>query len=295
MILRKLLGVAGGLVLIGALAGAPGAEEMDAVLQRFDTLVRKNLDNAEVMPSAEIDATMSALAGKPLGERVAAWARRQLELGRVRYVFGRAPGGYVTEGRLCQDFATDCVLFMFRTTELARSTTAEEAVQFAFGTRFYGATIDRVVSPDGRVDYDDASHHQFAEDLLTSGVWGEDVTAQCGSALRDAVGSSRVPADTLHYLPKDGIDYTRLQSGDIVWFVGDESRPGAMESRIQGTLIHHLGILVRNRDEVSLVHPAAVPLPEVYERTGLVEVPLRTYLARVDRFKGIVVTRLVDL
>lgn len=263
-------------------------------LELFERMVEYNLDNPAVLPSAAIDAFMAGIADRPLGERIGAWARFWLTQGDIAYVYGRAPGGYVTQGRLAQDFATDCVLFMYRTTELARSGTATEAAQFAFGTRFYGAITEQVVRPDGRVTYDDPSHLEYAEDMAKSGIWGADVTDDCGESVADAVGSSRTPPDTLRYVPRDKIDYSALREGDLVWFVGDETRPGAIEQRMQGTLLHHLGILVRDGEEVSLIHPAAVPLSGVYDRTGVVRVPLRTYLQRVDRFKGIVVTRLVD-
>jgi hypothetical protein len=130
--------------------------------------------------------------------------------------------------------------------------------------------------------------------MIQSGIWGEDVTAACGSAALDAIGSSRVPPDTLHYLPTAGIDFGKLNSGDIVWFIGDENEPGAVEKRREGTLIHHIGILFREGDQVTLIHPASRPIQGIYEKTGLVSLPLTTYLQHVGRFKGIVVTRLKE-
>ena len=141
-----------------------------------------------------LDSVAAGFASRTLGERTAAWARWFLDLGTVRYAYGRGPGGYVTEGRLCQDYATDCVLFMCRVTELARSGSAREAVQFAFGTRFYGASVAGAMLEDGRVNYDDPAHLEYSEEMIRSGIWGADVTAECGAALRDTVGSSRVAA-----------------------------------------------------------------------------------------------------
>jgi hypothetical protein len=51
---------------------------------------------------------------------------------------------------------------MNRTTELARSASAREAVQFAFGTRFYGASVEHAVREDGRVDFDDPAHLEYS-------------------------------------------------------------------------------------------------------------------------------------
>jgi hypothetical protein len=76
--------------------------------------------------------------------------------------------------------------------------------------------------------------------------------------------------------------------------VGDENEPGAAAKRQTGTMIHHLGLLARNGDEVMLIHPASRPLPGIYDRTGLVQLQLRAYLQRVGRFKGVVVTRLQE-
>jgi hypothetical protein len=286
--------IAIGLALSAMIAPASRADDSEALLARFETMVRFNLDNPHVVPSARLDSLATAWAPLALGDRVAKWARWFLARGDVRYVYGRSPDGYVTEGRLCQDFATDCILFMYRTTELARSASAREAVQFAFGTRFYGASVERAVRPDGQVDYDDPAHLEYSEEMIRSGIWGADVTADCGAALRDSIGSSHAPPDTVRFLPTGGIDYAKLRSGDIVWFVGDESAPGATEQRHEGTMIHHLGILARDGDRVMLVHPAMRPLPGVYDRTGLVEVPLATYLSRVSRFKGILVSRLQE-
>jgi hypothetical protein len=285
-----------GLALLGLLMIAPSShsENNDALMARFEKMVQRNLDNPEVVPSHVLDSLATAYQVLPLGDRVAAWARWFERQGKVSYLYGRNPGGYVSEGLLCNDFKTDCVLFMCRTTELARSGSAREAVQFAFGTRFYGASVGKVVSDDGRVDYDDPVHLEYSEDMIKSGIWGADVTTECGSALRDSLGSSRVPPDTLRYLPAAKIDFSKLHSGDIVWFVGSEEEPGAAEKRKEGTMIHHVGIVARNGDEVMLVHPASRPLEGSYDHTGLVQLPLKTYLGRVSRFKGIVVTRLKE-
>lgn len=282
------------LLLAVMIAPASRGDETDALLQRFEAMVLYNLDNPQVVPSAVLDSLAGAWQTRPLGERTAAWARWFLEQGRTIYRYGRDPGGYVEAGRICQDFETDCVLFMYRVTELARSANAREAVQFAFGTRFYGASVAGAILDDGRVNYDDPAHLEYSEEMIQSGIWGADVSAECGRTELDASGSVKVPPDTLRYLPAGGIDEARLRDGDIVWFIGDDAAPGAAEARASGTMVHHLGILERDGGTVNLIHPAARPLSGVYERTGVVRVPLQTYLQRVGRFKGIVVTRLPE-
>lgn len=277
-----------GTLCLTMIAPASGKDDADALLQRFQKMVRYNLDNDHVVPSAKIEEVMKKQASLSLGDRIAAWAAWFNELGKVEYLYGRDPGGYVTEGRICQDYAMDCVLFMYRVTELARSTSAEEAVQFAFGTRFYGASIEAVVSDDGRVNYNDSSHFEYSEEMIQSGIWGKNVTAECGHGLLEAWAGAGKP---LQYVPADSIDYQALQSGDIVWFVGGEA-PGPTEST--NTVVHHIGIIDRRGGSVDLLHAAVKPLPGFYDRAGAARVPLRDYLQRVDRFKGIAVTRLVE-
>lgn len=272
---------------------ARGQDPADQLLERFQVMVERNLDNERTLASAEIDAAMNDLARLPLGERIAAWADWLRRHGPVEYRFGRAPGGYVEEGRLVDDTATDCMLFMYRATELARSTTAEEAVQFAFGTRFYGAALESVVTPEGKVDYDDPSHLDYSEDMIASGIWGENVTARCGPRL-ETIRTSR--GKTVEFIPSAELNLSSVQSGDIVWFVGEERSSQSGASDEGGTVVHHVGIVdARDPDgEPDLVHAAVKPLPGFYEEAGLVRVSLATYLDRIDRFRGVMVTRLAE-
>lgn len=289
-------GAAGALALALLLtAGTVLGEEPvnDAILERFEAMVRYNLDNPHVLASRVIDSLMVQLEGKPVGERIAFWAEVFLRDGRARYLFGLEEGGYVSEGRLCDDFRTDCVLFLYRTTELGRSTSAREAVQFAFGTRFYGASVEEAIEPDGRVRYDHAAHLDHSEDILRSGIWGRDVTATVGPLESDP-GNARFPADTLKFVRTDRINSRALQSGDLIFFLLDEKQAKGAEYRAQGTLIHHIGIAVRSGDQVDLIHAARAPLAGIYEGQKIERVPLRTYLEKVDSFKGILVSRIEE-
>jgi hypothetical protein len=276
-------------------AGAVLGEEPvgDAILERFESMVRYNLDNPHVLPSRAIDSLMVQIEGKPVGERIAFWAETFHRDGRARYLFGLEEGGYVREGRLCDDFRTDCVLFLYRTTELGRSTSAREAVQFAFGTRFYGASVEEAIDPDGRVRYDHAAHLDHSEDIVRSGIWGRDVTSSIGPVESDP-GNDRFPADTLKFVPVDRIDYGALADGDLIFFLLDEKQPKGAEYRAQGTLIHHIGIAVRSGDQVDLIHAARAPLTGIYEGQKIERIPLKAYLQRVDSFKGILVSRVEE-
>ena len=261
-------------------------QEADPLLERFDKMVRMNLDQPYVVDSGRLDAAMGLFADLPLGERIASWANWFRELGRSRYVFGLDAQGYVAQGRLCQDFATDCILFLYRVTELARSTTAEEAVQFAFGTRFYGASVERAVAADGKVDYEDPAHLEYSEDMITSGIWGQDVTTSLGTNLEKS--------GDVTFIPTKDIPYRELKSGDMIWFVGDAKRPPDSVDDGRETRIHHVGFIDARQGSVDLIHAAMKPLPGIYEEAGVVRVALKTYLERVDRFEGIVVTRLEE-
>ena len=273
--------------LLGVSMIAPvRGQEVDPLLERFDRMVRRNLDQPYVVDSGRLDAAMGLFADLPLGERIASWANWFRELGRSEYVFGLDPDGYVAQGRLCQDFATDCILFLYRVTELARSTTAEEAVQFAFGTRFYGASVERAVSADGRVDYRDPAHLEYSEDMIASGIWGQDVTATLGAKLRKS--------GDINYIATADIPYRELRTGDIVWFVGEAKTPPEGVDDGRETRLHHVGFVDARQGSVDLIHAAMKPLPGIYDHAGVARVALRTYLERVDRFDGILVTRLQE-
>src|SRR5262249_4307199 len=157
------------------------------------------LDNPHTLASSEIDSLMDSVEGRSIGERIAFWAETFYKDGRATYVYGRDPDGYVTGGRLVDDFRTDCVLFLYRATELGRSSSAREAVQFAFGTRFYGAQVNEAILPDGRVQYDHPSHFDYSEDILKSGIWGKDVTETIGAAVADP-GTDRIAAGSFRYV-----------------------------------------------------------------------------------------------
>jgi hypothetical protein len=286
------LGIIAGLFLM--MDHAKGQDpEGDAILARFESMVTYNLDNPHVMPSSQIDSLMQSIADLPVGERIAFWADYFYRQGKARYLFGLDPGGYVTEGRLCDDFNTDCVLFVYRTTELGRSSSAREAVQFAFGTRFYGASVEQAILPDGRVRYDDPSHLDYSEDIFRTGIWGKDVTPTIGPVEPDP-GNDLFAPDTIYFVPKGKINESAFQSGDVVYFVLDENNEKGKEDRAGGSLISHLGIVKRSDGGVDLIHAAKMPLQGVYEGGKVEKVPLRTYLDAVDRFKGIVVTRIEE-
>ncbi len=141
---------------------------------------------------------------------------------------------------------------------------------------------------DGSVDYDNDAHLEYSEDMIASEIWGKNVTESVGLTIEQSA------VEGLAYVPSASIEYGALQNGDIIWFVGDPAPLDGSDTPSRQTVIQHVGVLDRRQGEVDLVHAAARPIPGVYETPGVVRIPLQTYLHRVDRFKGIVVTRLIE-
>lgn len=281
-----------------AIADPSGAEETDRqrrLMERYEQMIQFNLGGDHAIATDEINGLMESFAPFSLGERVAAWAEYFWQRGDVRYLNGTAPGGYAAEGRLVDDFATDCVLFFYRTTELGRSTTALEAVQFAFGTRFYGAALEMVVDEQGRLDYSSPVHLDYSVDIIRSGLWGEEVTAELGTLYTEDIGTARYPRGSVHYVLDENVDLAALQSGDLLFFVSNEATDVGRAIREAGAIIGHIGIVKVEEGIPYLIHPAARPIAGIYEGGKIEKLLLKTYLTRVESFKGVMATRLKPL
>lgn len=261
------------------------------LLRYYNKMIARNLDRSTTIAPAVIDSVMAEFVGLPVGERIGRWADFLYERSNAKYVFGLDKAGYAKRGLLVDDMNTDCVLFFYRTSELGRSNSAVEAVQFAFGTRFYGAPIAEVVDAQGLLDYDHPAHLDYTIDMIRSGIWGQDVSDSVGTVVPDKEGTSRYPADSIRYIPKDKIDYDAIKTGDGIHCVLDEKSESGKKIRESGACIGHIGVALRDGGEVYFIHPASSDLPGVYEGGKIVKVPLKTYLNRVEKFKGIIVTR----
>jgi len=284
-------------VLLGCALTAAGQEtgiddeRQERLMERYEKMVNFNLKTDHALPEGEIDSLMRSFEPLRLGDRIAAWADYFHQRGDAAYKFGLEEGGYAHDGRLVDDFSTDCILFFYRVTELGRSASALEAVQFAFGTRFYGATLEEVVSEDGRVDYDNPVHLDYSIDIIRSGIWGSEVTEHLGHLVRDMAGSSRYEKGTVRFVPTEKILFSSLRSGDIIFFVSNEETSSGRAVRESGAIIAHVGIVRVEDGEAYLIHPAAKPLPGVYEGGKVEKVLLKAYLRRIENFKGIKVCR----
>lgn len=282
-------------------AQPPQAKHEDTIIPRppvpdplrFERLVARNLNAAVSLPETLLANRIAAWRELPVGERVGRWAKLFADRGDNAYCFGPKPGGYVAESLLVQDFKHDCVSLFYRSTELARAASPKDALADALALRFAGGDPDRFLRPTGAVDYDDPAHLDYSEDILRGGRYGRDVTREVGEAVPERPGTSRYPAGSFHYIPKERLRYEGLQEGDLLYFVLNEANEKAAKLRNDyGLLVGHQGIVHREGDTVYLVHAAQSDLAGVYTGNRVVHVPLRTYLERLDRFKGLFVGRL---
>lgn len=260
---------------------------------RLEHLTSRNLDPAVSLPESLLDDKLQSWKHEPLGKRIVLWAELFRQRAEARYVFGLADGGYVADSLLVQDYRQDCVLFTYRCTELAQATSAHDAILRALVVRFHGGDPNAVVTPTGAVNYDDPAHLDYSLDIVRSGLWGRDVTAEVGQAVADTAGTSRYPPGSFLYIPTAMLRFERLQDGDLIYFVLDEnSKRGRRLRSDYGLVVGHQGIAARRGDEVDVIHAARDALVGEYEGDRVVRVPLLTYLQRVESFKGILVNRL---
>jgi len=259
---------------------------------RLEHIRRISLAGPRVVPLEELRAHFERVRPLPIGERIASWASFFLERNEAVYVFGDAPGGYVHEGRLLDDRATDCVLFSSRVVELATSESPEEAVGRALALRFPGCALDELLGPGG-LDFAHPSRLRFGEDMIASGGYGADVTSTVGELTPDA-GTSRIAPGAIAFVRSNAMDVRALRAGDLAFFVLDPGHEGARRVREEtGAAIGHMGIVaIPPGKAVQLVHAALRALPGTYEGNRIVSVALEEYLRRVDRFAGMIVTRL---
>lgn len=218
-------------------------------------------------PSA-IQSRQVELAGKPIGERIAQWARSF-----VGTPYDTDPQGlYVTTRRIEADEAVDCMYLTFRSVELASSGRPEDALKAALGLRF---RTRGQLEADGRVaNYDE--RYEYAIDMVRSGKWGVDITPTIGDT--QMIAGSRGIAEVA-IIPKAALEGAsgRLRPGDIVFFVKDPVR------RVVGEIVGHIGIYV---GDGMLVHASG----RKNKGGAVVEVPLAEYSKEMP-FIGAIVTR----
>lgn len=277
------------LIIAMTLVGCTGGSRTETARERIH---RANLSTSGIFSAGDIDSLLAADSGLPVGERVGLWARRFLAAPGIDYLFGLRPGGYVDLGRIVLDEHQDCVSLMYRCTELAGSGSAAEAVDRALSTRFAGADLDSLADDQGRVDYDRPEHLDFSLDMVRSGWWGRDISADLTGAVADTAGSSRYLPGSFTFVPKKSLVPAELQEGDLAWLVLDPDHPAGSRLRREfGLVIGHLGVVILDEGQPWLVHAASSELPGWYEGGRIARVPLAVYLDRLERFAGVIVTR----
>ncbi len=230
-----------------------------------------------VMTDADIAAAQQSLAGLPVGKRIAFWADTF-----VGTPYDTDPlGKYVRSESVVCDSEIDCMYLVFRAVELATSDTPQGAIERALELRF----STRGVIKDGRVtNYDE--RFAYAEDMITSGKWGDDVTAELGKTL--TIPGSR-GHETVTVLPVSELARPEclagLRDGDVVFFVKDPAR------RVVGEVIGHLGIIKVEDGGPMLMHASGTKQRADSPGGGEVrKVPLAGYIADT-KFIGVQVAR----
>ncbi|MEO5359830.1 MAG: DUF1460 domain-containing protein [Nitrospirota bacterium] len=237
----------------------------------FLTTSANAIATAQDMSQDNISKTQETVAALPLGQRIAFWAEQF-----VGTLYDTDPlGAYVRNNVIVYDSVVDCMYHTFRAVELSIGQTPEEAVSVALNLRFK----DRgVLGDSGKVqNYD--NRFEYAEDMILSGKWGRDITAEIGTTLK-IKGARGI--ESTEIIPKDAVESAKLNSGDIVYFIK------AVEKRVVGEIVAHLGIIKREGSKVYLIHASG---KKNAQNPGHVKKLLfEDYIAQMS-FIGIKVTR----
>lgn len=239
-----------------------------------------SLTCGKMLTAYDISFLQGKASSLPVGGRIAFWAEEFLGV-----PYDTDPlGAYVRSEKVVCDSEVDCMYLVFRAVELATSRTPDEAVERALDLRFKTkgrVEGDRVVNYDERFDY--------AEDMVASGKWGEDVTATLGRV--DKLAGSR-GRESYTYLPMSELSklevYGRLKNGDLVFFMKNPAK------RVVGEAVGHLGIIEVEGKGVFLIHASGTKKSAASAGGGFVKkTELRAYL-RGTAFIGVQVTRFTE-
>jgi cell wall-associated NlpC family hydrolase len=229
------------------------------------------------MTADEILIAQERVAKLPLGQRIAYWAGRF-----IGTPYDPDPLGlYVRTKRIVADERADCMYHVFRSVELAESTTPREAIDKALSLRF----ITQGKLEDGLVtNYDE--RFQYGEDMVMSGKWGKNITAELGAT--ETIPGSR-GKNTMDILPKKVLLSKALQQnlhdGDIVYWVKDPKK------RVVDEIVAHLSIVHIKYGKPYLIHASGDKDREGRPGGGVVKEVLFSGYVRHMKFIGALVTR----
>ena len=226
---------------------------------------------AAFMPDEEIAVIQRTAAGWSTGERVAFWAEQFIDL-----PYDPDPlGEYVRNNVLVADDRVDCMYHTFRSVELAMGKDPADSLTVALDKRFHGKGI----LDNGKVS-NYADRFRYGEDMLESGKWGREITAELGETvmIKGARGRERVAMIRKHDIPNM---QNMLRNGDLVFFVKDPKK------RVSGEIIGHIGIIKTEEEKTYLVSAFGRK-----NRGGTVRKILLSEYSAAMPFAGIRVSRL---
>ncbi len=223
-----------------------------------------------VLSNADITVYERELADKPVGERIAFWAEKFVET-----PYDPDPlGEYVRENVIIADERVDCMYLIFRAVELSIGRTPADALLVALDKRFlHSGKIQ-----DGKVvNYED--RFQYGEDMLDSGKWGREITAELGQ--RDIIEGARGRQSVAFLAPVHILEkIDLLRSGDIIFFIN------AAEKMATGGIVGHIGIIKKEGDMIYLVHASGIK-----NKGGKVKKVLFRYYMGTMPFIGVRISR----
>jgi len=227
-------------------------------------------------PLSRIESLQRSLKDRPLGVRIAFWA--EAFLGRP---YDTDPlGEYVRKGVIVADERVDCMYHTFRSVELALSLTPQQAIEEALRLRFFTKGILK----DGKViNYDE--RYQYGEDMIESGKWGVEITAELGKIIEIKGGRGKEKVSIIpkeEALKEDAL--SRLNDGDIIYFIKGP------EKRVAGEIVGHIGIIKIKEGIPFLIHASGVKDSKLKGGGSVKEIRLSEYLKDMA-FVGIRVTR----
>jgi hypothetical protein len=209
------------------------------------------------LAAEDIQKNQNLVNTRPIGERIAFWGEQ----------FVGAPydvdplGEYVRSEKIVCDYRVDCMYLVFRAVELAQANTPEGAMDRSLDLRF--RTRGRIEG--GRViNYDE--RFAYAEDMISSGRWGRDITTEMGESV-DIQGLRRgekTPMLSRGELLKSEV-YSKLKTGDLIFFVEDPTKRSA------GELIGHLGIIKVENGSLLLIHASGLKSSDQRPGGGVVK------------------------
>ena len=229
------------------------------------------------MTAEDVLLTQARIAGMPLSRRIAYWAASF-----IGTPYDPDPLGlYVRTRRIVADEKADCMYHVFRSVELAQSSTPTEAIEKALALRFItqGKIADGLVT-----NYD--QRFEYGEDMVYSGKWGRNITEELGRTMK--IPGTR-GKDSVNIIPKNVLEtrtfQKKLRDGDIIYWVKDPKKRGADE------IVGHLAVIHIKSGKAYVIHAAGNKDREGTPGGGVVkEVPFSDYV-RSMRFIGAFITR----